>query len=65
MGDMGDDFRAFRDANRQKRAAIGVDCPGCKVARPKANPTRLMPGKTCKVCGTTYTEACQQERVGE
>ena len=36
---------------------LGIDCPGCKIKQPKRIPTRLIPGKTCKVCGTNYRKA--------
>jgi rubredoxin len=54
---MAEDMRLWREDRRQRRAKDGIDCPGCAVARPKAQPTRLMPGKTCKVCGMTYAKA--------
>lgn len=51
MSDMGDDFRAFREAKKARLAKDGIDCPGCRVKEPKRIPTRLLPGWTCKVCG--------------
>lgn len=51
MGDMGDDFRAMREARRERRARLGVDCPGCQKVQPKRIPTVFLPGQRCKVCG--------------
>lgn len=54
---MGEVWNALREQKREERMRVGIDCPGCKRARPKACPTRLMPGKRCRVCGTTYEQA--------
>ena len=51
MGDLADDFRAMRDYRREKRAALGVNCPMCATARPKAHPSILLPNQRCKVDG--------------
>ena len=51
MGDMGDDFRAMREERRERRAKFGVECPRCKVLRPKTNASILLPGQRCKVDG--------------
>lgn len=60
MGDMAEMYRDLREARREERARLGVDCPGCRKARPKASPTRLMPGRRCRVCGTDYETAKRQ-----
>jgi len=54
---MGDDFREHREHQKARRDEIGIDCPGCRKKEPKRTPTRLMPGRKCKVCGTTYAQA--------
>lgn len=51
MGDMGDDFRAFRDHKQALRRRYGVNCPQCAIKRPKAHPTILMPQQRCRVDG--------------
>lgn len=51
MGDVGEHFRDVRQHFRELKAKHGIDCPGCVVARPKATPTRMLPGQKCKVCG--------------
>lgn len=51
MGDMGDYWRDLKDSRKQRRAALGVDCPRCKEVRPKANPSILLPGQRCRVDG--------------
>ncbi len=50
MGDMGDDFRAFKEHKREQRRKFGVPCPACIKREPKRNPTILLPGQTC-YCG--------------
>ena len=60
MGDMIDGFRAMREHRRGERERLGIDCPGCTRERPRAHPTRLMPGRICRVCGTTYEQAQQE-----
>lgn len=39
------------DLRKAKRAAFGVNCPSCATARPKANPSILLPGQRCRVDG--------------
>lgn len=51
MGDMGETFEAMREGRRKRRAALGVKCPGCIVGHPKREPTILLPGQRCRVCG--------------
>lgn len=51
MGDMGDYFNDLRQSRRERRAELGVCCPRCAIARPKAHPSILLPGQRCKVDG--------------
>jgi hypothetical protein len=51
VGDMGDDFRALKEAQRELRSRLGIDCPGCPKVQPKRIPTVLLPQQRCKVCG--------------
>ena len=51
MGDMGDYFNDLKDAQKERRARLGVDCPQCAIVRPKANASILLPGQRCKVDG--------------
>lgn len=62
MGDMGDDFRAWRDDRREYRRKYGVNCPKCAEVRPKANPSILLPGQKCRVDG--YVDPRQRVRRG-
>ena len=54
MGDMGDDFRAMKDMNRQMRSRLGVPCPRCIAEQPRRQPTILLPGRRCKVHYPAY-----------
>jgi hypothetical protein len=51
MSDMIDDFRALKEFRKQMRADLGIKCPKCAQARPRAHATILMPGQRCKVDG--------------
>lgn len=51
MGDMADDFRAMKEYRRDRRERLGVACPQCAIARPKAHPSILLPGQRCRVDG--------------
>jgi hypothetical protein len=51
MGDMGDEFRDYRQYKRDLRERLGVNCPKCSEVRPKANPSILLPGQRCRVDG--------------
>ncbi len=55
MGDVGDAFNDLRQHRKDLRQAFGVECPGCKIERPKTNPTIMLPGQKCKVCKTIDT----------
>jgi hypothetical protein len=60
MSDVGEAFKALKDHKREMRAKHGVECPQCKVNRPKANATILLPQQRCRVDGyrdpRTYIE---------
>lgn len=49
MSDMADEFRALSDQRKRLRAAFGMNCPQCEIARPKAMPSILLPGQRCRV----------------
>lgn len=51
MGDVGEMFKALRDERRALRAKYGISCPKCRTARPKAQPSILLPQQRCKVDG--------------
>lgn len=51
MGDMGEFYNGLRDYRREKRDALGVDCPHCRLKQPKRSPSILLPGQRCKVDG--------------
>ena len=51
MGDTGDEFRFWRGLKKDARAKYGLTCPQCKVKRPKASPSILLPGQRCRVDG--------------
>lgn len=51
MGDVGDTFNALRAARKEQKAKHGIDCPGCAIKHPKRDPTRMLPGQKCRVCG--------------
>ncbi|HEY9544733.1 MAG TPA: hypothetical protein VIR56_01930 [Solimonas sp.] len=61
MGDVGDTFRALREERKDRRAKLGVSCPGCPKVQPKRTPTILLPGQRCKVCG--YRDPRSREGV--
>jgi len=51
MGDMGDYYNDIRNDRRERRAKFGLECPQCRVVRPKAQPSILLPNQRCKVDG--------------
>lgn len=51
MSDMIDMHRGITEYRRRLRAAYGVKCPQCKVKRPKAEPSILLPQQVCRVDG--------------
>lgn len=70
MGDMGDDFKAVREQRKEDRAQYGVPCPTCVRLLPKAHPSILLPGHTCRIHGyrdrRTWPEAkAAADRRGE
>lgn len=63
MGDVGEDFRALREHRKELRRLHGVECPQCKVQRPKTYPSILLPGQRCKVDG--YRDPRQRLEAGK
>lgn len=51
MGDMGEFYNDLKEVRRDLRQQHGVECPRCKVVRPKTNASVLLPGQRCKVDG--------------
>ncbi len=51
MGEEGDFWRDCREKRKKERRGLGIPCPQCNVFQPKRNPTILMPGQKCRVCG--------------
>lgn len=51
MSDTIDDYKAIGENKKRLRAKYGVLCPECKVKRPKAHPTILLPQQRCRVDG--------------
>jgi hypothetical protein len=51
MSDMGEMFNDLRQHKKEKRAALGIECPQCKVKRPKTNASILLPSQRCRVDG--------------
>lgn len=51
MSDMAEVFNAMKQHRKDLRTKYGVLCPQCKIARPKAHPTILLPQQRCKVDG--------------
>lgn len=50
-GDMGEFWNDVRQARKERRAKLGVSCPGCPKIQPRRIPTILLPGQRCNVCG--------------
>lgn len=63
MGDEGEFWNDIRSARKERRAALGVDCPGCRRIQPKRTPTILLPGQRCRVCG--YRDPRPRQEQGE
>lgn len=55
--DISEHYRDLRAHYAKIKAEVGIDCPGCRLKEPKRIPTRLTPGRRCRVCGTTYKQA--------
>lgn len=49
MSDVVDDYRAMKEHRKAQRREHGIECPRCKVVRPKAHPSILLPGQRCRV----------------
>ena len=58
MSDMGDDYKAWREAKKEYRRKFGVECPQCPENR---NPTILLPQQRCRVCGYIDPRSRQDE----
>jgi hypothetical protein len=43
-------WRSVRQAKKERRRLLGVNCPGCNIKEPKRTPTILLPGQRCRVC---------------
>ena len=63
MGDMGDYYNDLRDSRKERRARLGVECPQCAIARPKACASILLPNQRCKVDG--YRDPRPRDLEGE
>jgi hypothetical protein len=61
MSEAAEHMRATSDLRIARRAAFGVNCPRCKIARPKAHPSILLPQQKCKVDGYRDEPACPTE----
>ena len=66
MSELGETLSGHGTLRQLRRKHFGVNCPGCKIARPKAHPTILLPGQRCKVDGyrdtrpeLNYMEECK------
>ena len=44
-------WKAAGDLRKARRAAFGIECPQCKIKRPRAHATILLPQQRCKVDG--------------
>lgn len=51
MGDEGEYWNDVKAARKEERRLHGVECPQCKIKRPKTNATILLPQQRCKVDG--------------
>lgn len=63
MGDMGDYYNDLKQARKERRALLGVECPRCKIVRPKTNASILLPGQRCRVDG--YRDPRTDDRMKE
>lgn len=51
MSDTIDMYRDLREHRRDLRAALGVNCPNCRIRQPRRTPTILLPQQRCRVDG--------------
>ena len=51
MGDVGDDWNAIKVHRQKMREKYGLPCPECVAKLPKALPSILLPGHTCRIHG--------------
>lgn len=49
MSDVIDTDKAMDEHREALRAKFGVPCPQCRIARPKTNPSILLPQQRCRV----------------
>lgn len=64
MSDMVDMYRDLREDRRERRARLGVDCPGCRLKEPRRTPSILLPQQRCRVCGYTDPRPRDDEAGG-
>jgi hypothetical protein len=46
-----EDMRALKEHRKEERRRLGVPCPQCAIARPKAHASILLPCQRCRVDG--------------
>ena len=51
MSEYGELCRDMREFKRHRRLKFGVECPQCKIVRPKTNASILLPQQKCRVDG--------------
>jgi len=51
VSDMIDGYKAMHDHRKALRRAYGISCPTCKVKRPRATPSILLPQQRCRLDG--------------
>lgn len=51
MSETIESFKGMADHKKRLRAAYGVECPECKIKRPKTHATILLPQQRCRVDG--------------
>lgn len=64
MGDMGEFFNDLKEHRKRMRREKGINCPGCIKDHPKRDPTILLPGQRCKVCGHRRPHEAQEAADG-
>lgn len=51
MGEMREMFNGWKEYRNALCKKFGIECSGCKIKRPKACPTIMLPQQVCNVCG--------------
>lgn len=51
MSEIGEVYADMRRYHKRLAKMYAVECPRCAAVRPKACPSRLLPGQRCKVDG--------------